>query len=121
MIQPAGKLVAAGKCDGAASSNFCAARYNGDPATAIEYLIFQITSNPAIPDNLAGPLHHTISILSDRNSRNDVAACNSLRALVNQVNAAEKSRRLTAAQAAALRVGTKREVKPRLPVAPSGP
>ena len=37
VLQPDGKLIAAGKCDGASSSNFCAARYNGDPAAATEY------------------------------------------------------------------------------------
>lgn len=106
-LQPDGQLVAAGKCDGAASSDFCAARYNGEPG-AIRNMIFQITSNPLLPDNLAGPLHQAVSILTDHNERNDVAACGALNALLNQVRASEKNARLTPAQAGALRESAER-------------
>ena len=102
-LQPDGKLVAAGKCDGASSSDFCLARYDGDVVTVVQYLMAQVSSNPAIPDSIASPLQQAVKHLTDKNSRNEVAACGGLGAALNLINAEEKNHTLGSALAADLR------------------
>jgi uncharacterized delta-60 repeat protein len=103
VLQPDGKLVAAGSGDTSAARAIFLARYQGDPAAAIQHLILHIIGDVTIPDSLAGPLDQTIAILTDSNSHNDAVACGQLGAFINQVNALERNRTLTPAQAAALR------------------
>ena len=61
----------------------------------------------SLPQNLraslSGPLSQTAARLIDNNPKYDVAACNTLSALIQQLNVNEARGRLTAAEANALR------------------
>ena len=52
--------------------------------------------------SLAAPLKEVLTLLTDGNPNNDVAACGKLSAFMNQVDAEQKSGSLTSAQAAQL-------------------
>lgn len=72
------------------------------PAVATQNLIDDINSlglASGVQTSLIGPLNQATTILEDDNPNNDAAACGKLGAFINQVNAKEKSGKLTSGEA----------------------
>lgn len=76
------------------------------PAESVNSLI-QTVRDLGLPANvensLTAPLAQTESVLADSNPNNDASACGKLDAFINEVNAKEKSGKLTSEQASQLR------------------
>ncbi|MFQ5970462.1 MAG: hypothetical protein ACE5J2_08220 [Nitrososphaerales archaeon] len=76
------------------------------PAEAIEELIDDVNAMElpkGVKTSLTAPLGNAVKLLTDDNPKNDKAVCGKLGAFINQVDAKEKSGKLTTAQAAELR------------------
>ena len=76
------------------------------PAQATQNLIGTINGMglpSGVTASLLGPLNQVTNLLSDNNPANDISACGSLNAFINEVNAKQASGQLTAAQANQLR------------------
>jgi len=67
--------------------------------------------------SLTAPLTRSSALLSDDNSKNDIAACRELDAFINQINAKRRSKQLTASQAAQL-LAAAQELRSALTCAP---